>query len=243
MARIFISYRRDDTSGYAIHLYTDLSKHFGREQIFMDIDTIEPGVDFVEVIETAVSQCDVLIALIGKQWLTIADTDGQRRLDNPEDFVRIEIATALDRNIRVIPVLVQGVSIPRSTDLPDVLMKLARRHAFELSDVRWKYDTGRLIEAIEKVLPPRLIPPQKVNTAGPRSSRVITPENAHQNSSITNIRGSYEKCVECSICSRQSYSCIRIRRSVHQTLANHAWGYIANDQRAQRLGTCGSLYA
>src|SRR5882724_5887907 len=103
----------------------------------MDIDTIEPGLDFVEVIEQAVSSCDVLVALIGRQWLTITDNSGRRRLYNPEDFVRLEIAAALARNIRVIPALVQGARMPHSTDLPDVLKMLARRNAHEISDRRF----------------------------------------------------------------------------------------------------------
>jgi len=133
-------------------LYDRLSERFGQGQIFMDIDTIEPGLDFVEVIEKAVGSCDVLIALIGRQWLTITDATGRRRLDNPEDFVRLEIATALDRNIRVIPVLVRGAPMLRSTDLPDALKKLARRNALEISDTRFHYDVDRLIETLEKVL-------------------------------------------------------------------------------------------
>jgi formylglycine-generating enzyme required for sulfatase activity len=151
MSRIFISYRRDDSAGYAGRLYDRLSERFGGDQIFMDIDTIEPGLDFVEVIEKAVGSCDALIALIGRQWLTITDAAG-RRLDKPEDPVRLEIATALDRNIRVIPVLVRGATMPRSTDLPDALKKLARRNALEISDTRFHYDVDRLIETLEKVL-------------------------------------------------------------------------------------------
>jgi hypothetical protein len=118
----------------------------------MDINTIEPGLDFVEVIEQAVGSCDALVALIGRQWLTITDTSGQRRLDNPEDFVRLEIAAALTRNIRVIPALLQGAPMPRSSDLPDVLKLLARRNAIEISDTRFHYDVDRLIEVLDKVL-------------------------------------------------------------------------------------------
>jgi formylglycine-generating enzyme required for sulfatase activity len=152
MSRIFISYRRDDSAGYAGRLYDRLSERFGQGQIFMNIATIEFGLDFVEVIEKAVGSCDVLIALIGRQWLATTDAAGRRRLDNPEDFVRLEIATALDRNIRGIPVLVRGAPMPRSTDLPDALKKLARRNALEISDTRFDYDVTRLIETLEKVL-------------------------------------------------------------------------------------------
>ena len=93
-----------------------------------------------------------LIVLIGRQWLTLTDDAGRRRLDNPEDFVRLEIAAALARSIRVIPALVQGAYVPRSPDLPDVLKLLARRHAHEISDRRFHYDVDRLMEVLDRVL-------------------------------------------------------------------------------------------
>jgi formylglycine-generating enzyme required for sulfatase activity len=151
LSRIFISYRREDSSGYAGRLYDRLSQHFGDDNIFMDIDPIEPGLDFVEVIEKAVGPCDVLIALIGRQWLTITDASGRRRLDNPEDFVRLEIKTALDRNIRVIPTLISGATMPQPEELPDELKKLARRNAIVISD-RFHPEVTWLIEVIEKTL-------------------------------------------------------------------------------------------
>lgn len=150
--RIFISYRRDDTKAYAGRLHDHLSNHFGPGQIFMDIQAIEPGVDFVEVIEQAVGSCDVLIALIGPQWSMISDGEGQRRLDDPHDFVRLEITTALERGIPVFPVLVDGAAMPAAKGLPDPLTKLARFNATELSDSRWRYDVERLIEALERRL-------------------------------------------------------------------------------------------
>ncbi len=151
MTRIFISYRRDDSAGYAGRLFDRLSDRFGRDQIFMDIDTIEPGLDFVEVIEQAVGSCDVLIALLGRRWLNVADAAGQRRLDNPEDFVRLEIKAALERNIRVIPALVDGAVMPRSADLPADLARLARRNAVELRHSRFHADVDHLIGVLEKV--------------------------------------------------------------------------------------------
>jgi hypothetical protein len=150
--RIFISYRRDDSAGYAGRLYDRLSDQFDQNQVFMDVGNIEPGLDFVETIESAVSSVDVLIAVIGKQWLTITDSAGRRRLENPEDIVQLEIATAINRNIRVIPALVGGAIMPRSTDLPESLKNLARRSAIEISDTRFHYDVDRLIEVLEKVL-------------------------------------------------------------------------------------------
>lgn len=151
-AKVFISYRREDSAGHAGWLFDEISRHFGdRITIFMDIDSIAPGEDFVGVIENAVGACDILVAVIGRNWLTITNENGERRLDKPEDFVRVEIATALNRNVRVIPVLVQGVTMPRPEQLPEALVKLTRRHAIELSDARRKYDVDRLIKAIEEV--------------------------------------------------------------------------------------------
>ncbi len=144
--RIFISYRRIDSAGYAGRIYDRLVEHFGEDAIFMDVDTIEGGTDFIKVLEDAVHSCEVLIALIGRQWLGIKDKDGKRRLDSPEDFVRIEIATALKRNIRVIPVLVDGVEMPQPTELPDVLMTLSRRNALQVNHHSFNPDVYRLIE-------------------------------------------------------------------------------------------------
>jgi uncharacterized membrane protein YtjA (UPF0391 family) len=173
MAGVFISYRRGEGGAWAGRLYDRLSQHFGRENIFMDIDTIEPGLDFVEVIERAVASCDILIALIGRQWLTITDPSGQRRLDNPEDFVRLEIATALKRNIRVIPALIQGASMPRSTDLPEELRMLTRRNALEISDTHFHRDVDQLIEILDRALGRRVSRRRlgEIRDAGPASSR------------------------------------------------------------------------
>jgi streptogramin lyase len=150
MARVFISYRRDDCAGHAGRLYDHLVERFGDDAVFMDVDGIEPGVDFGQRIEAAVGACDVLIALIGDDWLDIVDSAGRRRLDDPADLVRLEIAGALRRSdLRVIPVLVEGAAMPRAEQLPDDLRPLAGRNALELSDGRWRYDADRLIEVVE----------------------------------------------------------------------------------------------
>lgn len=151
---IFVSYRREDTGGHAGRLFDRLVEHFGRERIFMDIDTIEPGEDFVTVIENAVGSCDILLAIIGRNWLTAGGT-GTGRLDNPNDFVRIEIAAALRRDIRVVPVLVQRATVPKAQDLPEDLVKLTRRNAVELTDLRWQTDVDQLITVMERVLDKR----------------------------------------------------------------------------------------
>ncbi|HSN88832.1 MAG TPA: toll/interleukin-1 receptor domain-containing protein [Thermoanaerobaculia bacterium] len=168
-ANIFINYRREDSAGHTGRLFDRLSNRFpGR--VFMDIDTIEPGVDFAEVITQAVGSCEILIVVIGREWLKVTDADGRRRLDKPGDFVRMEVAAALERNIRVVPVLVEDAPMPRPEDLPEDLAKLARRNAIELSDARWAFDVDRLIQTVERVLqektspaptpePPTLSPP------------------------------------------------------------------------------------
>ena len=99
MSKIFISYRRDDSTGYAGRLYDRLSEYFGKDQVFMDVDHIEPGEDFVEMINQAIGTCSTLLALIGRNWITAADKKGVRRLDDPEDFVRLEITAARARYV------------------------------------------------------------------------------------------------------------------------------------------------
>jgi hypothetical protein len=148
---VFINYRREDSSGHAGRLFDALSGHFAG-RLFMDVDTLEPGVDFVEAIEQAVGSCEVLIVIIGREWLTIKDAAGQRRLDDPADFVRLEVESALARNVRVIPVLVQDVKMPCAKDLPPSLARLARHNAIELSDERWNYDEERLARTIQGLL-------------------------------------------------------------------------------------------
>ena len=146
--RVFISYRRGDSSGHAGRVYDAVKARLGPgAEVFIDVDSINPGVDFVRSIESAVGSCDVLLAVIGPGWIGAADADGSRRLDDPGDFVRAELEVALGRGIRVVPVLVHGAQMPRSEDLPPALMELSRREALEMSDERWAYDADRLIRS------------------------------------------------------------------------------------------------
>src|SRR5262245_59134120 len=174
-ANIFISYRREDTAGHAGRLFDALSGHF-RGRVFMDVDTLEPGVDFVDAIEQAVGSCEALIVVIGREWLTVEDKAGRPRLQDPGDFVRLEIESALARRIRVIPVLVQDAPMPRAEELPPTLAKLARRNAIELSDARWSYDVDRLVRTIRDVLgekegAARREQPRTESQADPRADR------------------------------------------------------------------------
>jgi len=145
---IFISYRRDDTRQAAGRLADDLADEFGRERIFRDIERIEIGVDFAQALEQALAQCQLMLVLIGQRWTDIADASGKRRLDQPGDWIRSEIATALKRNIRVVPVLVDGARLPTESELPEELRPLLRRQAFAIEDGRWRSDVGRLVEAL-----------------------------------------------------------------------------------------------
>jgi formylglycine-generating enzyme required for sulfatase activity len=129
MTRIFISYRRQDTTQIAGKLFDRLAERFGRDSVFMDIDAIPPGVDFVEVLTKQIAACKVMLAVIGSNWLTASDNAGKRRLDNRNDFVRLEIEAALRRNIPVLPVLVGSAPMPRPDELPESLRSLTRHLA------------------------------------------------------------------------------------------------------------------
>jgi hypothetical protein len=148
---IFIDYRRDDSRGYAGRLYDRLRGHFGESSVFLDVDTSSPGADFAKTIEQAVASADAFIEIIGQRWLSAADADGGRRLDNPTDAVRIALGSALASDVAVIPVLVDGARVPKEDELPPELAGLARRNALELTDTRWDYDVEQLIQALERL--------------------------------------------------------------------------------------------
>jgi hypothetical protein len=153
MPGVFISYRRDDSGGYAGRLFDVLAGRFGPEQTFMDLDDIQGGDDFTAVIGEKVSQCSALLAVIGDRWLTLTGPDGIRRLDAPGDFVRLEIAKALERGVRVIPVLVSGAAMPRPEDLPEALRPLSVHQAVEVRDAHFHADAGQLIDLLQKTVP------------------------------------------------------------------------------------------
>jgi hypothetical protein len=149
---IFISYRRQDSTHLAGRLYDRLADRFGEGQVFMDVDTIKPDVDFAEEISRAVAACTVLVAVIGPDWLTAADERGRRRLDDPDDFVRLEIEAALARGMQVIPIQVEGAVMPGRKDLPGSLAGLARRNALLIRHESFRSDIASLVAAIERVL-------------------------------------------------------------------------------------------
>jgi hypothetical protein len=148
--RVFVSYRREDTRYAAGRLGDRLNERF--DHVFMDIDDIDPGVDFTDAIRRAVGECDILLALIGDKWTSAVDEQGRRRLDDPDDWIVQELRVALDRGIRVIPVLVDAARMPSRSELPEALAPLARRQAVPVRFESFTPDSERLILAIERTL-------------------------------------------------------------------------------------------
>ena len=149
---IFISYRRQEASQLAGRLSDCLVDRFGKGRVFLDVDAIEPGADFAEEISRAVAACQVLLVVIGPNWLTVTDERSRRRLDDPDDIVRLEIEAALTRDVRVIPILVEGAVMPGRQDLPESLVRLGRLNALHIRHESFRSDAGRLVTAIERVL-------------------------------------------------------------------------------------------
>lgn len=149
---VFLSYRREETRHIAGRLAERLTERLGSTQVFMDVNTIEPGADFAAAIAREIALCHVLIALIGPTWLTIVDRQGRRRLDDPDDFVVLEIQAALERGIHVIPVLIDGAAMPDRDDLPEGLQGLARRNTARLDHETFLSDVTVLLNAVDRIL-------------------------------------------------------------------------------------------
>jgi hypothetical protein len=170
MSGIYISYRRTEAAAYAGRLFDHLSRHFGPSSVFMDIQGgITRGQEFPRAIESALNACNAALVVIGNTWATCTGQDGQRRLDDPNDWVRIETAAALRRNVLVIPVLVDGAKLPDPAKLPEELRPLCQRHACELSDLRWTFDVGELVKDLEKVVRP----PNRFKVPGVKDKRLL----------------------------------------------------------------------
>jgi|KBSSwiStaDraftv2_1062776.scaffolds.fasta_scaffold291300_2 hypothetical protein len=166
MGGVFISYRRTDSDVAAGRLADDLSEIFGPGRVFRDIDSLEAGEDFPRALERALDSCTVVIALIGPRWSSVVSDTGQRRLDDPKDWVRLEIARALQRDIRVIPVLL-STTMPKESELPADLEPLLRRNAVDLTDRYWKQEVEELARALER------IPGFGVRAGAPVAARVF----------------------------------------------------------------------
>jgi TIR domain len=154
-ARLFLCYRREDAQDAAGRLYDRLVDVFGTDSVFMDIDSVPLGVDFVDHVAEQIARCSAVIVMIGKQWLTIKDKKRRRRLDNPDDLVRAEIAAALQQKIPVIPVIVQNASMPSADDLPENIRLLARRNGIQLRPEQWREGVERLLKELNPLLTPK----------------------------------------------------------------------------------------
>ena len=166
--KIFISYRREDSAGHAGRIEDRVVARFGAESVFMDVDSIQAGDDYMEILRDRVAACDVLIAVIGPDWVQVTDRAGKRRLDDPADFVRFEVEAALERKVLVIPVLVGGAAPVTADALPAGLQPLTRRHAHEISDTRFRHDVDRLIEVLDRLATTR---EQTVRPGAPEPGR------------------------------------------------------------------------
>lgn len=151
-AGVFISYRRADTAAYTGRLYDYLTDHFHSDRIFMDVEGIGAGERFSTALDSALASSAAVIVMIGPRWVSIEGSDGKRRLDDPADWVRIEVSTSLKRDIKVFPVLVGGASLPAARELPDCLVDLIGRNSRELSDTRWDYDAKELMRHVRAAL-------------------------------------------------------------------------------------------
>ena len=148
-AKVFISYRREDSAGHAGRVHDRLVREFGSDLLFMDVDGIPLGVNFVKVLQEEVAKCSVLLAVIGHEWLNVREEDGRRRLDNPDDFVRVEIAAALQRDIPVIPIMLEGTKIPKANQLPNDLQGLALRNGLGVRHSSFHTDMDILIRGLK----------------------------------------------------------------------------------------------
>jgi hypothetical protein len=187
-------------------LYDRLADRFGEPHIFMDVDSIEPGIDFTKAIKDAVASCDVLLALIGRQWMILTDDRGRRRIDSPNDYVNLEIRTALERGIRVIPVLVEGAVMPDEDELPPTLRPLSRRHALEISHRQFRRELAYLVGLLEKA--------DDGDTSRPRTDAV------HYGKSITSPQWTLNRVEK----SRTKRKLVISRKEIHEIEYVMPWG-------------------
>lgn len=150
---VFINYRRQTDAGTAGRIYDNLTRALPGATLFMDVDKLSPGEDFEQGLEKSLDSCKVMLAIVGPQWATLKEEDGTRRLDNPNDFVRREIAKSLGKGVRVIPVLIGGAKLPEAAELPLDLKPFAKRQAMEIRHERFSADVDALAQAIAAVTP------------------------------------------------------------------------------------------
>jgi hypothetical protein len=152
---VFICYRREESAFAARAIRDRVAQRLERENVFLDVDSIDLGVDWFNVLTDRVGACDALVAVIGRNWVSSSDNENRRRIDDPDDFVRIEIEAALKRDVRVIPVLIDGAAMPKAAELPDSVKGLARRQGMEVSPARFDTDIEKLTSALASILEAR----------------------------------------------------------------------------------------
>ena len=228
--RIFLSYRRDDCAAHAGWLAETLRRHAAGE-VFLDVDTIGLGENFVKRIEREIERCDVVLVLIGREWLTLADQEGKPRIFDELDWVHLEIKAALERDIPVVPVLVEGARMPRPQDLPASVHELCYRNGFELSPARWEADVSRLVAQ----LPPVAAGAEAQRPAAP------TPVSAPPDAEVPPVDTSAEQLSPFGVRGRQRTN--RTGDDVVVVPAQLAYpdylltsGYVCQDDRAFRGG-------
>ena len=178
MSRVFISYRREDSQDASGRIFDRLAHELGRDQVFMDVDNIPPGVDFRDHLKQSVQQCDVLLAVIGKRWIDLTDEHGKRRIDHKDDFVRIEIELALKQTqTLVVPVLLHEVKMPPADQLPEPLQKLAYRNAMQVRHNNFQRDLDLLVNALKttrKSSPPSTSPSEQAAPKTPPATNAAS---------------------------------------------------------------------
>jgi TIR domain len=173
-AKVFISYRREDSAAYAGRIQDRLEREFGRDLLFIDVDGIPVGINFVKVLREEVAKCGVLLAVIGPDWLDVCGDDGVRRLDNLTDFVRVEIATALKREIPVIPILLDNARVPRADQLPEDLKELALRNGLNVRHASFHTDIDKLIRELKGQV--SAAQPKTMEAPGPAAATAVQPQ-------------------------------------------------------------------
>jgi len=171
---VFISYRRSDSGPYARNVYDALTQHFGEGSVFFDIDSIAPGRDFVDVLDETLTRADVLLVVMGPAWADVTDDGNDRRIDDPHDYVRLEVETALrSDHVRVIPVLVGGAKMPPANMLPESLASVTRRNAASLVDEHWRSTMDELVAVLERIRdePTGAVPHASTPSAGAASAQ------------------------------------------------------------------------
>ncbi|HUB77000.1 MAG TPA: toll/interleukin-1 receptor domain-containing protein, partial [Solirubrobacteraceae bacterium] len=149
---VFVSYRREDSADATDRLAASLRERLGRERVFLDVDNIDIGARFATVVDEWVGRCDVLLAVIGRDWVSATGSDGGRRLDDPGDYVRLEVEAAIARDVRVVPVLIHDARIPAAEELPESLAPLVDYNAIELTRRHWDTDVQHLIDGLERIV-------------------------------------------------------------------------------------------